>query len=96
MLGQDGATLSGGERQRIALARALLREAPILILDEPAVGLDAETRRSVEQAWMSGDNRVTTLVICHRLEEMDRFDRIVVLSAGRPGYETLPPAMNLQ
>ena len=83
VLGQDGTTLSGGERQRIALARALLREAPILILDEPAVGLDAETRRSVEQAWMSSDNTVTTLVICHRLENMDRFDRIVVLSAGR-------------
>lgn len=83
VLGQSGLTLSGGQRQRIALARALLRRAPVLILDEPATGLDARTRRLVEAAWMSPRNGATTLVICHRLCDMERFDRIVVLSQGK-------------
>lgn len=83
VLGQSGLTLSGGQRQRIALARALLREPRILALDEPATGLDEVTRRIVEQAWMAPQNDATTLVICHRLENMQRFDRIVVLCRGR-------------
>ena len=82
-IGHNGNQLSGGQRQRLAIARALYKNAPILILDEATSALDAESEHLVQQALdrlMAGR---TTLVIAHRLATIERADRIVVMEAGR-------------
>jgi ATP-binding cassette, subfamily B, bacterial len=83
MVGELGATLSGGERQRIAIARALLRDAPVLVLDEPTSALDAATEASLMLALERLMEGRTTFVIAHRLSTVRRADRIVVLDGGR-------------
>lgn len=83
VVGERGATLSGGQRQRIAIARALVRDAPILILDEPTVGLDAEIEALVLQALRRLMEGRTTFVIAHHLATVRDADTIVVLSGGR-------------
>jgi ATP-binding cassette subfamily B protein len=92
-LGERGATLSGGQRQRIALARAFLREAPILLLDEPSTGLDAATSRELGLAIDRHAAGRTCLVIVHQLEAARRATRILVLDEGRVvgdgGHEAL-------
>jgi ATP-binding cassette subfamily B protein/subfamily B ATP-binding cassette protein MsbA len=83
VVGERGATLSGGERQRIAIARAMLKNAPILVLDEPTSALDAETERLLLDALdrlMAGR---TTLIIAHRLSTIRAADRILVMKDGR-------------
>ena len=82
VVGERGATLSGGERQRLAIARAILKDAPILILDEPTSALDAETEGAVLAALERLAAGRTTLVIAHRLSTVRRADRIVVLRDG--------------
>ena len=82
ILGERGATLSGGERQRISIARALLKNAPILILDEPTSALDAETEASLAQALERLCRGRTTLIIAHRLSTVRWVSRIVVLQRG--------------
>ena len=82
-LGQRGATLSGGERQRLSIARALLKNAPILILDEPTSALDAETEQSVMQAIERLMRGRTTFIIAHRLSTVRRADVILVLKDGQ-------------
>lgn len=82
-IGERGAHISGGERQRIAIARAMLRNAPILVLDEPVSNLDAESESAFQTALAKARKGRTTLVIAHRLSTIRAADRIVVLERGR-------------
>lgn len=83
MLGENGATLSGGERQRISIARALLKDAPVIILDEATASLDPENEVFVQQAINRLVKGKTVLVIAHRLRTIAGADHIVVLEKGR-------------
>ncbi|MDR0357291.1 MAG: ABC transporter ATP-binding protein/permease [Clostridiales Family XIII bacterium] len=83
MLGENGATLSGGERQRISIARALLKDAPIVLLDEATASLDPENEAAIQKAISALIADKTVLVIAHRLRTIAGADKIIVLDKGR-------------
>ncbi|KVD56753.1 lipid A export permease/ATP-binding protein MsbA [Burkholderia ubonensis] len=87
VVGGNGMRLSGGQRQRLAIARAIYKDAPILILDEATSALDSESERHVQAALERLMEGRTTLVIAHRLSTIERADRILVLEAGRIAEE---------
>ena len=83
MIGERGRNLSGGERQRLSIARALLKNPPIMVLDEATSALDAKTERQVQQAVDAAMRGRTTFVIAHRLATIRNADRILVFDQGR-------------
>ena len=83
MVGESGALLSGGQRQRIAIARALLKDAPLLVLDEATSALDTESERHIQEALEQVMVGRTTIVIAHRLSTIEQADVILVMDKGQ-------------
>jgi subfamily B ATP-binding cassette protein MsbA len=83
VIGHNGSQLSGGQRQRLAIARAIAKDAPVLILDEATSALDSESERAVQAALEGLMQGRTTLVIAHRLSTIEKADRVVAMEAGR-------------
>jgi ATP-binding cassette subfamily B protein len=93
IVGERGVKLSGGQRQRLAIARAFLRDAPIILLDEATSALDSESERSVKDALERLVANRTVIAVAHRLSTLDSFDRIVVLDHGRIIEDGTPAAL---
>ena len=89
-IGENGGELSGGERQRISIARAFLKDSPIILLDEATASLDAENETEIQNALSKLIRNKTVLVIAHRMRTIENADRIVVLSGGRVREEGSP------
>jgi ATP-binding cassette subfamily B protein len=93
MVGDRGVKMSGGQRQRIAIARAFLKNAPLLILDEATSALDSESEEAIREALERLMAGRTVIAIAHRLSTLRNFDRIVVLQAGKLVEDGPPDAL---
>ena len=82
VVGERGVGLSGGQRQRTSIARTLLKEAPILILDDATSAVDMETEALIQQAVQNLEHRVTTFIVAHRISSVKHADEIIVLEGG--------------
>lgn len=89
-IGENGAELSGGERQRISIARALLKDAPIVLLDEATASLDAENETRVQEAISNATKGKTVIVIAHRMRTIENADKVIVLNEGKVAEEGNP------
>ena len=96
MIGENGSTLSGGERQRISIARALLKDAPVILLDEATASLDVENESAVQEALSRLLQGKTVLVIAHRMRTVAGADHIVVLENGRVAQQGTPAELMAQ
>ena len=83
MIGENGIRLSGGQKQRISIARAILKNSPIILLDEATSSLEAESEEKVQNAVIKIKKNKTTLVIAHRLSTIIRADKIIVMNQGK-------------
>ena len=92
--GENGYALSGGERQRISIARAFLKDAPIILLDEATASLDVENETLIQTALSRLIQNKTVLIIAHRMRTVAGADKIVVLSSGRPSMARLTRSMH--
>ena len=90
MIGENGCTLSGGERQRISIARAILKDAPVILLDEATASMDVENESMVQEALSELLRNKTVLVIAHRMRTIAGADKIVVLENGRVAEQGNP------
>ena len=90
MIGENGCELSGGERQRISIARAFLKNSPVILLDEATASLDAENETAIQRALSSLIKDKTVLIIAHRMRTVENADKIVVLSGGHVAEEGRP------
>ena len=90
LIGENGSTLSGGERQRISIARALLKDAPVILLDEATASLDVENESAVQEALSRLIRNKTVLIIAHRMRTVAGADKIVVLENGKTVQQGSP------
>lgn len=93
VIGENGSTLSGGERQRISIARALLKDAPVILLDEATASLDVENESAVQEALSTLVKNKTVLIIAHRMRTVAGADKVVVLADGKVAQQGAPAAL---
>ena len=96
VIGENGSTLSGGERQRISIARALLKDAPVILLDEATASLDVENESAVQAALSELVKDKTVLIIAHRMRTVAGADKIVVLEQGHVAQQGSPAELMAQ